>query len=351
MAGSPYGAPAGTIGPRGMDLSPYFQSWQLRQQQQQEEARRAQQSDQFSREMALSETAQKQSAKLSDIQLKRQADNDAYGKVQDLEAKQRYDQQRQDKLNEIQLREDKYKAAKGESAQIEAERKANLGYTSEARADIESFAAQYKASNPNATAEDIHSQMLQNISVLDRTPEQKAIAQQAADMWYKEQGPLQAKAEKAAAEEKEKAIVAADVEMTSQLSKLESNVKAYNKGAPLTQENIDQIVQGANELARQRYGDDPAKLKAAQDAILKWESGQYAREDIRARRDETVAKREATAKSKLVMDYSRIQNDLIEIEKALDIAGDPDVRARLETQRENLEKHLDELDKQMGFAS
>lgn len=65
----PYGTPAGTVGARGMDLGPYFQGWQLRNQAWQQEQARRQAAEQFARQAAFDETALASREKLAGLDL------------------------------------------------------------------------------------------------------------------------------------------------------------------------------------------------------------------------------------------------------------------------------------------
>lgn len=341
MAGMPYGMPAGTIGPRSMDLTPYLQSWQLRQRGQEAEAQRAQQDAQFAREMEFRQTAQDTSNKLSELQLKRQQGLDEYGKQQDAQDAMRYDQARQDKLNEIKLREEKYNTARSDRDRMQLKSESNLEYAVTARADMEKFAGE----NAGLSPEEIHSRAVQNVATLPLTPEQKATALQAADDWYKRQAPIAAKKK---ADEGQKAITSAELETRSELDRIAS--RDFPNGAT-SQEDINTVVRFARTQAQDKYKDSPERLKAAMNAIDSWEAGQYARGDIKAKREQDAAKVASLDRSRIMADYSRIQDDLINIEEAIDATFDEAVKKRLEAQRDALEAKLSDLDAQMGYSA
>lgn len=304
MAGSPYGVPAGTIGPRSMDLSPYFNQWQMRQQAGLEAERRAQQQQQFAREMEFRNTAQQTGQKLSELQMK-QGDRELASR---------------EKLSLENIRQRELDRAASEQARLQGIELRKQ----ESQQAMDMQKSEVDARNADRAARDAKA----------------AEAQAKID------------AEKKQAEERKQREVAVEVETRSFVDNIAAKEAAASSGV-LTAESMASIISYARKEAQAKYGSDPDLLAKALDAIDRWEAGQYARSDIRAKQEDRAAQTEARAMSNKRMVYNSILDSLIKIEEQLSEAeayGDEAAIQRLTAMRDTFEGKLAKLEPELGLS-
>lgn len=203
MAGAPWG-PAGTIGPRSMDLSPWMNQLQMQQQAAIEQRRRQQDDEQFTRELEFKNTARKTAERMEGLALKRQeteSERNARlaGMELELRAKDQEARSEVEKGNlkarekEIEQREKDTTASNERRLKLEAKQSEDEQQSK----DLVDFAARFRAMIPPANSdlvvdprlrsrspEDIRDHFLQLIATEPFTAEQRMVAQREVDAWY-----------------------------------------------------------------------------------------------------------------------------------------------------------------------
>lgn len=200
MAGAPWQIPAGTIGPRGMDLSPWMQMAQMRQQAAQEYQRKQQADQQFASELAFRDATERTRSKLDELRVKVGAESDRERtELSKLELAQRGEQAKEGaalereglSLKAKQLEsEDKdrvqrtQRVAELETKEKEKEAKSTalIDFETAFRGDLESSANEMK--RMGGDPDTIYEKLMAATARMDVPPEQRAIAQALVREWY-----------------------------------------------------------------------------------------------------------------------------------------------------------------------
>lgn len=224
-----FGGPIGTIGPRGMDVSPWFQTQQLQLQRQrdwQDQLAQQQQMQQFQQQLGLSQAAQDFNRKIAELELQQSGARDAFNqrqRVSELQAVERESEKEdkyraeRDKVSDLrvasaqEVAQQQYELAKAEEArraeseqaeregkaaakkEAEEKRKAGEGVVqvgTRARGIVienaKALAARMAAANNGnpPSLEAVRDAMMVEASKLDVTPDERAVVQQAVQEWY-----------------------------------------------------------------------------------------------------------------------------------------------------------------------
>lgn len=212
MAGLPmYGFPSGTVGPtKGLDLSPFFNAWQLQQQAMLEESRRRQQAEQFARSMAFQQRQQTERGQLATLEAgQNQQRIDLQKQEQEQKGQAQQAEIEQGKANialrgrEQDFREQQATAQKQEKAAMEVKTAEEKKQADQLTEFATSFYAELPAraealrqtlvgsvddtGNPTpATNEQVRARMLTEVAQSDMTPNEKREAIAAINQWAKE---------------------------------------------------------------------------------------------------------------------------------------------------------------------
>lgn len=267
MAGVPWGAPAGSIGPRGMDLSPYFQSWQLRQQAQrdwQDQLAQQQAQQRFQQQFGMQQAAQDFNQKMAELELKAGLEGDAFNKDQ--------------RVQELELRkQEAARSAEASKAQIDLQTAAS-GRAQEGL-DIEKANIEYQ-----------------------KTRDQLADTERADAKSEKDRLTAEAQAREKAVKD---AVVTVETVTLPELTQIVAKRGLRGDAAR------EEVLRIAKLEAAHRFGNDPDALMAALDRVNAWEDEQFDRaaKERKATLEETEMENQQLAKKLTLEDREQARRD------------------------------------------
>lgn len=235
----PYGVPAGTVGARGVDLGPYFQNWQMRNQAQQWWHGQQQQQQQFAREMAFRETAQRAGQALAELEL---------------------NEKKADRMQTAGLAQQSLGQKRRELEAAERRDRAELSLAGQAQADRRAEAEKDRTERETVRA---RQEEIRQAEELKQTEELK-----------------RKDAERAQAEAEKERIKAVKLKVADFEANTINNWRQILRQQGWTGSDlVDKTVETVKSKAALIFENDPDGLMAALDAVDRWQAEQQKAQD------------------------------------------------------------------------